>query len=226
MTVVSTTTAVWVSAGSAGVGQRVQRRLDASTGLSPGEIGVSDVVIWLSSADVDARARRRQSATEGVAATLSEAGNATHLVLVSSAMVYGAWANNPVPITEDAVLRPDVEFVYARQLGAVEQLADDWRISSPGRTVSVLRPAVAMAADGTSGLAAALAAGMGNASARTIRPRSSCTSTISLPQSCWPPSADSTVCSTWLPMVGLPVNESAPSPVRYHVSSCLIELPR
>jgi nucleoside-diphosphate-sugar epimerase len=76
-------------------------------------------------------------------------------------MVYGAWANNPVPITEEAALRPDVEFVYARQLGAVEQLADEWRLAAEGRTVAVLRPAVAMAADGTSGLAAALAAGMG-----------------------------------------------------------------
>jgi nucleoside-diphosphate-sugar epimerase len=76
-------------------------------------------------------------------------------------MVYGAWANNPVPITEEAVLRPDVEFVYARQLGAVEQLADEWRLADSRRTVTVLRPAVAMAADGTSGLAAAMAAGMG-----------------------------------------------------------------
>ena len=106
-------------------------------------------------------------------------GSATHLVLVSSAMVYGAWANNPVPITEEAVLRPDVEFVYARQLGSVEQLADEWRLAVPGRTVTVLRPAVAMAADGTRGLAAALAAGMGHASARTTHRPSSSTSTIS-----------------------------------------------
>ncbi|MEI8240326.1 MAG: NAD-dependent epimerase/dehydratase family protein, partial [Actinomycetota bacterium] len=83
------------------------------------------------------------------------------LVPVSSAMVYGAYANNPVPLTEDTALRPDVEFAYARQLGAVEQLVDDWRRSSPGRVVTVLRPAVSMAADGTSGLASALAAGMG-----------------------------------------------------------------
>jgi nucleoside-diphosphate-sugar epimerase len=82
-------------------------------------------------------------------------------VLVSSAMVYGAWANNPVPITEEAVLRPDVEFVYARQLGSVEQLADEWRLAAPDRTVTVLRPAIAMAADSSVGLAAALASGMG-----------------------------------------------------------------
>ncbi len=161
MTVASTTTSVWVSDGSDVLGQRVLQRLHGSAHLAHGEVGDSEVVIWLASADADARARRRQSAIEGVTAALVEARQARHLVLVSSAMVYGAWANNPVPITEEAVLRPDVEFVYARQLGAVEQLADEWRLAVPGRTVTVLRPAVAMAADGTSGLAAALAAGMG-----------------------------------------------------------------
>jgi nucleoside-diphosphate-sugar epimerase len=89
------------------------------------------------------------------------AGGATHLVLVSSAMVYGAYANNPVPLTEDAILRPDADFVYARQLATVEAMVDRWRRAGPGRTVTVLRPVVAMAADGTASLAAALAAGFG-----------------------------------------------------------------
>ena len=161
MTVASTTTTVWVSDGSDGLGRRVLQRLNRSDQLIEGLIGDSDVVVWLASADADARARRRQSATEGVTAALAEAESARHLVLVSSAMVYGAWANNPVPITEEAVLRPDVEFVYARQLGSVEQLADEWRLAVHGRTVTVLRPVVSMAADSTVGLAAALAAGMG-----------------------------------------------------------------
>lgn len=161
MTVASTTITVWVSDGSDGLGRRVLQRLNRSAQLIEGLIGDSDVVVWLASADADARARRRQSATEGVTAALAEAQHARHLVLVSSAMVYGAWANNPVPITEEAVLRPDVEFVYARQLGSVEQLADEWRLAESGRTVTVLRPVVGMAADSTVGLAAALAAGMG-----------------------------------------------------------------
>jgi nucleoside-diphosphate-sugar epimerase len=161
MTVVATTTSVWVSDGSDALGQRVMERLNACPSLIKGLPGDSDVVIWLASADVDARARRRQSATEGVSAALAEAEHARHVVLVSSAMVYGAWANNPVPITEEAVLRPDVEFVYARQLGSVEQLVDEWRLAAPHRTVTVLRPVVGMAANSTVGLAAALAAGMG-----------------------------------------------------------------
>ena len=47
----------------------------------------------------------------------------------SSAMVYGAWENNPVPLTEDALLRPDVEFAFARQLGA----ANNWSTNGAAR---------------------------------------------------------------------------------------------
>jgi len=120
-----------------------------------------DIAVQLGGSDPDARARRRESVTAGVVAMFDRIGDARHIVLVSSALVYGAWENNPVPLTEEAVLRPDVEFAFARQLAAVEQLADGWRRAAPGRTVTVLRPVVAMAADGTTGLASALAAGMG-----------------------------------------------------------------
>ncbi len=125
-----------------------------------------DIAVHLAAGDHDARARRRESVTNGAASLLELAHErgAHHLVLVSSAMVYGAWANNPVPLTEDAALRPDLDFVFARQLASVEQMVDDWRTSAPGRTATVLRPVVAMAADGTSSLARALAAGMGQRS--------------------------------------------------------------
>jgi nucleoside-diphosphate-sugar epimerase len=85
----------------------------------------------------------------------------TQVVLLSSAMVYGAWSNNPVPLTEDALLRPDHDFAYARQLAAAELLVDTWRLSHPGRRVAVLRPVPIMAADGASSVARALAAGYG-----------------------------------------------------------------
>ena len=97
----------------------------------------------------------------GLSTALRDNPAVRHVVLVSSAMVYGAWENNPIPLTEDALLRPDVELAFARQLGAAEQLVDAWRREQPGRTATVLRPAIGMAADDTSRLAAALAAGMG-----------------------------------------------------------------
>src|SRR6056297_260924 len=121
------------------------------------------VVVDLGSSDHDTRAQRRESATESAATTLAIADRlaTSHVVFVSSAMVYGAAANNPVPLTEDAALRPDVEFVFARQLASAEELVEQWRLSCPGRTTTVLRPAVALAEGGNSRLASALVAGLG-----------------------------------------------------------------
>jgi nucleoside-diphosphate-sugar epimerase len=155
------TAPVWVNDGTSGLGARVLRLLLASDLAHAAEPSDCEVLVWVSAHDADARADRKESALTGLAAALQTSEHLGHVVLVSSAMVYGAWPNNPVPLTEDAALRPDVEFAYARQLGAVEQLVDTWRCAVPGRTATVLRPAVSMAADGTSGLGSALAAGMG-----------------------------------------------------------------
>ena len=156
---------VRVEDGRSGLGARVVRLLAADAAVHVVDSGDArsgdvEVLVWLAAHDADARAARGQSALTGLPEALA-ATRAAHVVLVSSAMVYGAWANNPVPLTETAALRPDVEFAYARQLGAVEQVVDEWRLAGQGRTATVLRPAVAMAADGSSRLAAALAAGMG-----------------------------------------------------------------
>ena len=64
----------------------------------------------------------------------------TAVVCVSSAMVYGAWADNPVPITEDAAVRPNPGFDMAIELAEVERIARDWKAAGPGRTLAVLRP--------------------------------------------------------------------------------------
>jgi nucleoside-diphosphate-sugar epimerase len=152
-----------ITGAEGSLARRVLRLLDDDRGVVDGSATSSDIVVHLGAVDHDRRARRRENLTDGAAAMLRDAtvGGATHIVLVSSALVYGAYANNPVPLTEDAVVRPDPAFVYARQLAAVEAMVDQWRRSAPGRTVTVLRPVVAMAADGTPSLAAALAAGFG-----------------------------------------------------------------
>ena len=157
----TSTIPVWVNDGTSGLGSRVLRLLLASDQARAVDATECEVLVWLSAHDADARASRRESALEGLSAALLECPQLRHVVLVSSAMVYGAWANNPVPLTEDAAMRPDVEFAYARQLGAVEQMVDEWRLADAQRTVTVLRPVISMAADGTSGIASALAAGMG-----------------------------------------------------------------
>ncbi len=63
------------------------------------------------------------------------------IVRVSSAAVYGAWADNAVPLTEDAPLRPNRAFSPAVQAAEVERLLAEWRDNHPGVVVTVLRTA-------------------------------------------------------------------------------------
>jgi nucleoside-diphosphate-sugar epimerase len=173
---------VVVLTGAAGpLGHRVQTALDDHTVVlvdAPDDVasvaGVGSIaaVVDLGSSDYDNRAARRESATESAAATLAVADSlgAAHVVFVSSALVYGAAANNPVPLTEDATLRPDVEFVFARQLASAEELVEQWRTSRPGRTTCVLRPAVSLAEGGSSRLATALVFGFGRRLAQADPP--------------------------------------------------------
>jgi nucleoside-diphosphate-sugar epimerase len=122
-----------------------------------------DVVLDMASSDHDWLALNRASATQFTTTTLSIADEllADQVVFVSSAMVYGANANNPFPLTEEVVLRPDNEFVFARQLASAEELVEQWRRSRRGRRTCVLRPAISLAGDGNSRLAGALVSGLG-----------------------------------------------------------------
>jgi UDP-glucose 4-epimerase len=63
------------------------------------------------------------------------------VVRVSSATVYGAWANNAVPLTEDSPLRPNPGFSPAVQAAEVERLLAEWRDDHPGVVVTTLRAA-------------------------------------------------------------------------------------
>ena len=60
---------------------------------------------------------------------------------ISSATVYGAWPNNPVPLTEDAALRPNPHFSPAVQGAEVERLLAEWRADHPDVTITTLRSA-------------------------------------------------------------------------------------
>jgi nucleoside-diphosphate-sugar epimerase len=68
------------------------------------------------------------------------AASVQHVVVLSDAMVYGAWPNNPVPLTDDAVLRPNPGFRFAAERAEIERLAGDWRAAHPGSTLAILRP--------------------------------------------------------------------------------------
>jgi nucleoside-diphosphate-sugar epimerase len=101
------------------------------------------------------------SDVDDVARLLEAAGDAgvEHVVLLSDATVYGAWANNAVPLTEDAPLRPNPGFLFAAERAEIERLALEWRDDHPGSSVTLLRPAPVVAKGERSWLARALRLG-------------------------------------------------------------------
>ncbi len=74
-----------------------------------------------------------------------------HVVLLSTAAVYGAWANNAMPLTEDATLRPGPDLAYAVQRAEIERRLSEWRHDHPSATATVLRPAPIVGDDGPDG---------------------------------------------------------------------------
>ena len=79
---------------------------------------------------------------DGTRRVLDAAGGAGigAIVVVSSAMVYGAWPNNPVPLIEDAPLRPNPGVTFATQKAEIERMVTEWADDHPGVPVSILRP--------------------------------------------------------------------------------------
>ena len=75
----------------------------------------------------------------------------SRLVVVSSAMVYGAWPNNSIPLSEDAAVRPNPESTFAVHQADAERTALEWADLNPDRQVTILRP-TAVASPTASGL--------------------------------------------------------------------------
>jgi len=69
----------------------------------------------------------------------ASAAGVKKVVRPSSTAVYGAWANNPVPITEDAPLRPSPSYLPAIVDGECERLLAQWAGAAPGRVATRLR---------------------------------------------------------------------------------------
>ena len=83
-----------------------------------------------------------------------------HLVLLSSATVYGAWANNAVPLSEDALMRPNSDFRFAVQKAHIELLVDGWLTEGAGRTATILRPTMVTAKNYPGGLSRTMRPGV------------------------------------------------------------------
>jgi nucleoside-diphosphate-sugar epimerase len=92
--------------------------------------------------DSDYRARRAFNVRAAqTVLTAAAAGRVARVILVTSAMVYGARADNPVPLAETAPLGADADGSVAGDLLEIEHLAERSPRTHPGMTVTVVRPA-------------------------------------------------------------------------------------
>ena len=93
-------------------------------------------------ADADPRERRARNVRGAQTVLTAAAAERVGLVvLVTSAMVYGARPDNPVPLPEDAPLLADSGGSVAGDLLEIEELARRARRANPGTAVTVVRPA-------------------------------------------------------------------------------------
>ena len=93
---------------------------------------------------VDAEYRARRAANVRAAQTVltaAAAGQVGRVILVTSAMVYGARPDNPVPLEETAPLGADPDGSVAGDLLEIEHLARRSPRSHPGMAITVVRPA-------------------------------------------------------------------------------------
>ena len=93
---------------------------------------------------VDAEYRARRAANVRAAQTVltaAAAGQVGRVILVTSAMVYGARPDNPVPLEETAPLGADPDGSVAGDLLEIEHLARRSPRVHPGLSVTVVRPA-------------------------------------------------------------------------------------
>jgi nucleoside-diphosphate-sugar epimerase len=110
-----------------------------------GRLAGVDVVVHTDvdlSADTDPRQRRALNVRGAqTVLTAAAAERVARVVLVTSAMVYGARPDNPVPLAEDAPLLADSGSSLAGDLMEIEELARRSRRVNPGTAVTVVRPA-------------------------------------------------------------------------------------
>jgi nucleoside-diphosphate-sugar epimerase len=116
-----------------------------------GRLAGADVVVHADydlAPDSDARPRRAYNVRGAqTVLTTAAAGRVARVVLVTSAMVYGARPDNPVPLAEDAPLAADADSSVAGDLLEIEQVARRSLRANPGVEVTVVRPAALVGED-------------------------------------------------------------------------------
>jgi nucleoside-diphosphate-sugar epimerase len=127
------------------------RVVDVRDPAVAGRLSGVDVLVHLDldlAPDSDHRSRRAFNVRGAqTVLTAAAAGRVGRVVLVTSAMVYGAGPDNPVPLAESAPLGADSDGSVVGDLLEIEQLAQRSPQTNPGMAVTVVRPA-ALAGEG------------------------------------------------------------------------------
>ena len=108
-----------------------------------------DALVWSAAAtDLEStlgvspqKRRDRVTARARAVVTSAAASRVSQLVVVTSAMVYGAAPDNPVPLPEGSRLHAVSEGGIVGDLLAVEEIVAHARVVHPGLSITVIRPA-------------------------------------------------------------------------------------
>jgi len=121
------------------------RVVDVRDPALAGRLAGVDVVVHTDldlAPDSDQRSRRAFNVRGAqTVLTAAAAGRVGRVVLLTSAMVYGAKPDNPVPLPESAPLGADPDGSVVGDLLEIEQLAQRSPQTNPGMAVTVVRPA-------------------------------------------------------------------------------------
>ena len=127
------------------------RVVDVRDPVLAGRLAGVDVVVHTDldlAPDSEVRSRRAFNVRGAqTVLTAAAAGGVGRVVLVTSAMVYGAESDNPVPLPEDSPLRAESDGSVVGDLLEIEHLARRSPRTHPGMQITVVRPA-ALVGDG------------------------------------------------------------------------------
>lgn len=121
------------------------RMVDIRDPALAGRLADIDVIVHTdvdTSPDADSRSRRAYNVRGAqTVLTAAAAGGVGRAVLVTSAMVYGARPDNPVPLPEDSPVSADSDDSVVGDLLEIEELAGRSARTHPGLALSIARPA-------------------------------------------------------------------------------------
>jgi UDP-glucose 4-epimerase len=72
----------------------------------------------------------------------ASAADIGQLLVASSTTAYGAWPDNPVPLTEDSPVRGMPDYEYARDKTEIDRMCQLWAATHPDRVMTIVRPCI------------------------------------------------------------------------------------